>query len=165
MFKVIRLTLLSILLVSVGVSFGQCPEPNQVLKPDYREGWGDNSQSKTGSLRPGDTYEMNFIAQSGLKYRITLLSGTGPFTDENIDFQLVGSEVNKVEENGKSTYKRQEVVYFDSRNQPEGEKMTFSTPKTRKLTLKMKLNGVDDTKLVQCVIVFVESKRELQVGF
>jgi hypothetical protein len=165
MFKIIRVLLLSIFLMPVGVSFSQCPQPDQVLSPDYKDGWGDNSQSKTGSLRPGDTYEMNFIAQAGLKYRITLLSGVGPFTDENIDFQLVGSEVNSVEENGKKVYKRQEVVYFDSRKKTEGEKMVFSTPKTRKLKLKMKLNGVEDTKLVQCVIVFVESKRELQVGF
>ena len=165
MFKIIRITLLSIFLAVFGTSFGQCPQPEQVLRPDYKDGWGDNSQSKTGSLRPGDTYEMNFIAQAGLKYRITLLSGVGNFTDENIDFQLVGSEVNKVEDNGKMVYKRQEVVYFDSRNQAEGEKMTFATPKTRKLKLKMQLNGVEDSKLVQCVIVFVETKRELQVGF
>lgn len=165
MFKIIRISILSILLSLTGLSFSQCPQPDQVLKPDYKDGWGDNSQSKSGSLRPGDTYEMNFIAQAGLKYRITLLSGLGPYTDDNIDFQLVGSEVNKVEENGKMVYKRQEVVYFDSRNQEEGEKMTFSTPKTRKLKLKMQLNGVEDSKLVQCVIVFVETKRELQVGF
>lgn len=165
MFKIIRISLLSIFLTVFGTGFSQCPQPDQVLKPDYNDGWGDNSQSKTGSLRPGDTYEMIFIAQSGLKYRITMLSGVGPYTDEKIDFQLVGSEVNKVEENGKMVYKRQEVVYFDSRNQAEGEKMTFSTPKTRKLKLKMQLNGVEDSKLVQCVIVFVETKRELQVGF
>jgi hypothetical protein len=108
---------------------------------------------------------MNFIVQAGLKNRMTLLSGATNFTDENVDFQLIGTEVNKAEENGKSVYKRQEVVYFDSRNQPEGEKMVFSSPKTRKLTLKIKLNGVEYSKLVQCVIVFVESKRELQVGF
>lgn len=165
MFKTIKLSLLSILLISAGLSFSQCPEPDQVLRPDYKEGWGDNSQSKTGSLRPGDTYEMNFIAQGGLKYRITLLSGLGPYTDENIDYQLVGSEVNKVEKNGKMVYERQEVVYFDSRKKAEGEKMTFSTPKTRKLKLRMQLNGVEDSKLVQCVIVFVESQRELEVGF
>jgi len=165
MFKMIRITLLSVLLMVTGISFGQCPQPDQVLRPDYKDGWGDNSQSKTGTLRPGDTYEMNFIAQAGLKYRITLLSGVGPFTDENVEFQLLGSEVKKVEEDGKKVYKRQEVVYLDSENQPEGEKMTFSTPKTRKLTLKIQLNGVEDTKLVQCVIVFVETKRELQVGF
>lgn len=165
MFKTIRITLLSIFLIVFGASFGQCPEPEQVLRPDYKDGWGDNSQSKTGTLRPGDSYEMNFIAQAGLKYRITLLSGVQNYTDENIDFQLVGSQVNKVKENGKMVYKRQEVVYFDSRDQVEGEKMTFSSPKTRKLKLKMKLNGVEDRKLVQCVIVFVETKRELQVGF
>lgn len=165
MFKIIRVSLLSLFLIILGVGYSQCPEPDQVLRPDYKDGWGENSQSKTGSLRPGDTYEMNFIAQAGLKYRITLLSGVDNYTDDNIDFQLIGSEVNKVEENGKMVYKRQEVVYFDSRNQAEGEKMTFSTPKTRKLTLKMQLNGVEDSKLVQCVIVFVESKRELQVGF
>lgn len=165
MFKIIRVSLLSFFLIIFGLGYSQCPEPEQVLRPDYKDGWGDNSQSKTGSLRPGDTYEMNFIAQAGMKYRITLLSGVGTYTDDNIDFQLIGSEVNKVEENGKMVYKRQEVVYFDSRNQAEGEKMTFSTPKTRKLTLKMQLNGIEDSKLVQCVIVFVESKRELQVGF
>lgn len=165
MFKIVRITLLSALLMITSLSFSQCPQPDQVLRPDYKDGWGDNSQSKTGSLRPGDTYEMNFIVQAGLKYRITMLSGVGPYTDENVDFQLVGTEVQKVMENGKSVYKRQEVVYFDSRNQPEGEKMVFSSPRTRKLTLKLKLNGVEDSKLVQCVIIFVETKRELQVGF
>jgi hypothetical protein len=165
MFKTIRISLLSIFLTVFGTSFSQCLEPEELLKPDYKDGWGDNSQTKTGSLRPGDTYEMNFIVQEGLKYRITLLSGLGTFNDENIDFQLVGSEVNKVEENGKMVYKRQEVVYFDSRNQEEGEKMTFSSPKTRKLMLKMELTDMEDSKLAQCVIVFVETKRELQSGF
>lgn len=165
MFTYFRLLILSIFVFTGLNGFGQCPQPNQVLRPDYKDGWGDNSQSKTGSMRPGDSYEMNFIAQGGMKYRITVISGLDLYTDEDIDFQLIGSEVNKVEKDGKSTYQRQDVVFFDSKERAEGEKMTFSTTKTRKLKLKIQLNGVEDSKLVQCVVVFVETKRQQEVGF
>ncbi|MDX1651942.1 MAG: hypothetical protein R3277_05590 [Brumimicrobium sp.] len=165
MLKINQLFIATLIVFTASLSMAQCPQPGQVLRADYKDGWGENSQSKTGTLRPGDTYEMNFIAQRGLKYRITILSGTGPFTDQNVEFQLVGSEVKKVEQNGKMVYKRQEVVLYDSANKQGDEKMSFSSPKTQKLTLRIKLNGAEDSKAVQCVVVFVETKRELEVGF
>ncbi|MEX1190741.1 MAG: hypothetical protein WED10_06485 [Brumimicrobium sp.] len=167
MFKFIKIYTCAIFILAStwSISQSQCPDPSQILKADYKDGWGENSQSKTGALRPGDSYEINFIAHGGMKYRITIMSGVSDFTDENVEFQLVGSEVNKVKENGRSIYKRQEVVFFDSEKLSEDEKMSFSTDKTRKLKLKMKLNGVEESKLVQCVVVFVEHKKEIETGF
>jgi hypothetical protein len=93
-------------------SFAQCPKPGDVLKADNDNGWGQNSQSKSGPLRSGDEYEMRFVAQSGLKYRITAISGNEVFLADNIDFQLVGKEVKEVKKNGKSVYETKEIVFL-----------------------------------------------------
>ncbi len=155
---------IGILFLSSSVAIAQCPRPYDVIQADYSEGWGDNSQSKSGPLRPGDTYEMNIIAQGGMQYRVTVVSGNDQFSKENVDFQLVGSEVRKVEQNGKMTYKRVDVVFYDSETSDESQQAVFFSRRTKKLEVRIKLKGAEDSKLMQCVVVFIEAKRPEELG-
>ncbi|MGM0479645.1 MAG: hypothetical protein ACQERC_10520 [Bacteroidota bacterium] len=163
MLKVIT-AILAIFLLSTAVH-SQCPRAFDVMEADYDNGWGDNSQSKSGPLRPGDTYEMKFIAQGGMKYRVTVVSGNEQFSRDDVEFQLVGSEVNKVkDDDGRMVYKRQEVVFYDSEKSAEDEKAVFFSKRTKRLKVRINLKGVEDSKLVQCVVVFVETKRQEKIG-
>lgn len=156
--------LISFMVLSVAVANAQCPRPYDVVQADYSEGWGDNSQSKSGPLRPGDSYEMKFIAQGGVKYRVTVVSGNEQFSKENVEFQLVGSEVKKVEENGKMVYKRVDVVFYDSEKAKDGEKAVFYSSRTKRLEVRIKMKGADDPSLLQCVVVFIETQRPQAIG-
>tara|TARA_B100000508_G_scaffold118450_1_gene98583 strand:- start:98686 stop:99183 length:498 start_codon:yes stop_codon:yes gene_type:complete len=163
MFRVLGLVV-SILFLSASIASAQCPRPYDVFEADYDNGWGDNSQSKSGPLRPGDSYEMKFIAQGGMKYRVSVASGNEQFSKENVEFQLVGSEVRKVKENGKMIYKRVDVVFYDSEESKEGQKAEVFSTRTKRLKVRIKLKGAEDSKLMQCVVVFIETKRPEALG-
>jgi hypothetical protein len=155
---------IGVLVLSTSIASAQCPRPYDVIQAEYDAGWGDNSQSKSGPLRPGDSYEMKFIAQGGLKYRVTVVSGNDQYSRENVEFQLVGSEVRKVKENGKLVYRRVDVVFYDSEESKEGQKAVFYSPRTKRLNVRIKLKGAEDSKLIQCVVVYVETKRQEELG-
>lgn len=155
---------IGIILLSTTIASAQCPRPYDVIQADYDEGWGDNSQSKSGPLRPGDSYEMKFIAQGGLKYRVTVVSGNEQYSRDDVEFQLVGSEVRKVNQDGKMVYKRVDVVFYDSEESKEGQKAVFFSERTKRLKVRIKLKGAEDSKLLQCVVVFVETKRPESLG-
>lgn len=155
---------IGVLVLSSTVANAQCPRPYDVIQADYNEGWGDNSQSKSGPLRPGDTYEMKIIAQGGIQYRVTVVSGNEQFSKQNVDFQLVGTEVRKVEEDGKMVYKRMEVVFYDSETSDDSQKAVFFSRRTKKLMVRIKLKGAEDSKLMQCVVVYIEAKRPEAIG-
>lgn len=156
--------LIGFIVVSTTIASAQCPRPYDVVQADYDEGWGDNSQSKSGPLRPGDSYEMKFIAQGGMKYRVTVVSGNEQYSREDVEFQLVGSEVRKVKENGKMIYKRVDVVFYDSEEAEDGQKAVFFSPRTKRLKVRIKLKGVEDSKRLQCVVVYIETKRQEALG-
>jgi hypothetical protein len=154
---------INILLISffiVNFVFSQCPNPNEYLRADRKNGWGRNSQSKSGYLEPGEKYELNFIAQRGMEYRLKILAGNDNLSAENVNFQLYHTHVKKVEENGKKVYKRLRSVVFDS-TKDEGE-VKFSTDQMRKMSLEV---NIDNYESPQCVIVFIESKKSLELGF
>ena len=157
-----------VLLLTLSLSaytFAQCPNPGDVLKADSDNGWEQNSQSKSGSLRPGDEYEMRFVAQSGVKYRITAVSGlkVKEFTEDEIDFQLIGKQVKKIEKNGKTIYKNEEVVLYDSKTSEDPA--IFYSDRSRRLTIRVSVKGPkDEPKLIQCAVVFIESKNDGKLG-
>jgi hypothetical protein len=154
-------TVFFIVLLNLFLSaFAQCPNPNEYLRADTKNGWGKNSQSKSGYLKPGETYELNFIAQRGMEYRITVLAGNDNFSSENLNFQLYHTQVEKVEEKGKQVYKRLKSIIFDS-NEDEGE-VKFATDQTRKISLEV---SIENYRKPQCVIVFIESRKSKKLGF
>jgi hypothetical protein len=143
---------------------GQCPTPNQVMKADTKNGWYENSQSKSGALAPGDTYEYNFIVQRGIDYRITTLGGKTELTKGNVEFKIYDTQVQRVEVNGDMVYKRFETIVFDSRNPENTEELIFNSPKTRKLTMRVEVVAEGQPNDVHCVVVFVETKRSEKFG-
>lgn len=152
--------------LSAGYLFSQCPRPSKVITPDYKNGWGENSQSKSGQLRPGDEYEMRFIAQPGIKYRIQAASGTEEFSKENINFQLVVKEVNRIEEAGKILYRSSEVILYDTKAASKDDEAIFVTPRTQRLSIKVKIDGVEDASgMAQCAIILIEAKKSPADGF
>lgn len=146
------------------VSFSQCPTPSELMKPDKKTGWNENSQSKSGALQAGETYDYTFIAQRGVEYRITALGGVDDVIIENVAFQLFDSEVQKVEVDGKPVYKRLQKLVYDSQKEDSGAQLIFSTPKTRKLTMKVQILNTDKADAVQCVAVYVETRRAAAIG-
>lgn len=163
MFKLINI-LTVVATLSAGYLFSQCPQASKVISVDSKNGWGENSQSKSGQLRPGDTYEMRFILQSGIKYRIQALAGVEDFSADNVDFQVIGKEVNKVEENGRVSYKSSEVILYDSRTATAEEEAIFLSDRMQRLTIRVEVKGNDGAGLVQCAVVLVEAKKTQKLG-
>jgi hypothetical protein len=153
------------LVVSISWSASaQCTKPNQVMKADKKNGWSENSQSKSGALAPGDTYEYNFIVQRGIDYRITTLGGKTELTKGNVEFKIYDSQVQRVEVNGEMIYKRFETIVFDSRNPGNTEELIFNSPQTRKLTMRVEVVADGQPNDVHCVVVFVETRRSEKLG-
>lgn len=146
------------------VSFGQCPSPSELIKPDKKSGWSENSQSKSGALMAGEVYEYTFIAQRGVEYRITALGGVDEVIMDNVEFKLFDSEVEKVEVDGELVYKRLQKLVYDSKSSEIGNQLIFSTPKTRKLTMKVNFVSAEDPEAIQCVAVYVETRRATPLG-
>ena len=163
MFKIINI-LTIVVTLSAGYSFSQCPQPSKVISVDHKNGWGENSQSKSGELRPGDTYEMRFIIQSGIKYRIKAVAGVEQYSADNVDFQVIGKVVNKVQENGAISYKSTEVILYDSKTATFDEEAIFLSDRTQRLTIKVTVKGNEGAGLVQCAAVLVEAMRTEKLG-
>lgn len=146
-------------------SFAQCPNPGEVLTADQDNGWEQNSQSKSGSLRPGDEYEMRFVAQGGIKYRITVVSGLKDkeFSEADIDFQLVVKEADKVMKNGREIYESKDVILYDSKSTED--KAIFYSDRSRRMTIRVSVKGAEkESKLIQCAVVFIEAKSYEKLG-
>jgi hypothetical protein len=142
----------------------QCPSPSELVKPDKKSGWNENSQSKSGALLAGEVYEYTFIAQRGVEYRITALGGVNEVIMDNVEFKLYDSEVQKVEIDGQPVYKRVQKVVYNSESGETGSQLVFTTPKTKKLTMKVNIVNSDKPDAVQCVAVYVETRRATQIG-
>lgn len=153
-----------VMILTIGNSFSQCPQASKLITPDYKNGWGENSQSKSGELRPGEQYEMRFIIQSGIKYRLQVTAGVEEFSKDNVDFQVIGKEVIKVIENGRTSYKSTDVVLYDSKTAAEGEEAIFVSDRMQRLTIKVEVKGNDGAGLVQCAAVLVEAKQSQKLG-
>lgn len=142
----------------------QCPQADVIAKnrPKTKEKnpYEISSQSRSASLVPEGTYEMSFIAQNGMDYRITtkaLKEGGG-----TISYEVYELVVEKQTTDGKIEYKRVKHVLASSDNATES--LEFNTDKVRKIFVSISLSGGDKKKPV-CVGVLVEDKRSTKIGF
>lgn len=154
----------TILLIGASVLNAQCPSVETIAKerPKSKEKdpYSISSQSRTASLLAEQTYEMSFIAQNGMDYRLTtkqLKSAAG-----TISYEVYEMVVEKTEVNGKTEYKRVKHVLASSGD--SGASLEFSTDKVRKVFVSITLSGGDKKKPV-CVGVLVEDKRATKIGF
>ncbi|RYM30787.1 hypothetical protein ERX46_17045 [Brumimicrobium glaciale] len=143
-----------------GNSFSQCEHTTHHITPDFTNGWIENSQSKIVELHLGDDFEMKFIAQAGVKYRIQTSAGQKDFTKNNISFQLIIKEVNRIVEKGIVSYKTAEVILYDSELSGKDDEAIIQTAKTQNLSIKVRIHGTEiDPNLAFCSIVLIEEKR------
>ncbi|PKR80091.1 hypothetical protein CW751_11335 [Brumimicrobium salinarum] len=159
--KTIALTVL-LSVFSSGITNAQCPSASKVISVDTKNDWGENSQSKSGKLRPGETYEMRFIIQGGIKYRISAAAGVEDFSEDNVDFKVIGKQIEKSQENGRTSYRAKEVVLYDS--QSSDDEAIFLSERTRRLTIKVEIKGGEKSNLVQCAAILVEAKKASKFG-
>ncbi|MBW7868993.1 MAG: hypothetical protein H3C31_11770 [Brumimicrobium sp.] len=157
--------LVLISIVSSVFIYGQCPDFTQIFSVNTKEGWSINSQSKKGYLKPGEAYEMVFILQPKIKYRIRVASGFGTkFSEEDVSFQVIGKETGTVEKDGQKTYVSQDVVLFDSENRGNDEPVFYSE-RTRRLSIKVRVSGETNSTLdSKCGLVLIEARRPNETG-
>ncbi|HLP53952.1 MAG TPA: hypothetical protein VK151_02950 [Fluviicola sp.] len=155
--------LLTFLVVCVSAGYAQCPTAESIVKSKSKtkDSYGVNSQSRSGSVKSGETYEMSFIAQDGMDYRLsTKLANPAAGT---ISFEVYEMIVEKKMVDGKETYKRTKHVLANSNDSGTGS-LEFTTDKSRKIFVAVSLSGGDPKKPV-CVGVLVEDKKSTKLGF
>ena len=154
--------LVIILVLSAGISTvqAQCPEAQSFIKiPKDKTGYGLSSQTKTGNLKSGESYETSFIAQSGIDYRISIKAQNESVA---VSYEIYELVVVKKVNNGKTSYQKEKQVLFSS-NDPEKE-IEFSSEGTHKLFVSLTVAG-GENKTVECIGVLIEQKRSAKIGF
>lgn len=150
-------------LLLTGAVYAQCPAPETFVKEKskVKEAYEVNSQSRSGSVRPGETYEMSFIAQNGMDYRLSMKAANG--AEGTLSYEIYEMVVEKKTVNGKTVYKRSRQVLASSGDNASTP-LEFSTDKARKVFVAVTLTG-GDPKKTQCVGVLIEDKKSTKLGF
>lgn len=157
MLKTTKLVGLMLFVVFSSVAFGQCPAPEKLVKG--KSAYGVNSQSKTGALLTGQSYEMAFIAQDGFDYRIT--AGTIVPNKGEVSFEVY-EMITEKDTDGK--YKKVKKVIISSAD-AESNTVEFTTDKARKLMISVSFESSDDeSKKPECVAVLIEDKKTTKIG-
>jgi hypothetical protein len=150
------------LLLMVSTAYAQCPTAEAIAKDKKtKDAYGVNSQSRSASVKSGETYEMSFIAQDGMDYRLTTkLAAGGAGT---VSYEVYETVVEKKMVNGKETYKRSKHTLASS-GDAGAAPLEFTTDKSRKIFVAVTVSGGDLKKPV-CVGVLVEDKKTTKIGF
>jgi len=158
MLKATKIFAVLLMVMTGSVVFGQCPSAEKMGKG--KGGYGVNSQSKTGALLTGQSYEMSFIAQEGMDYRITV--GTIVPDRGEVSFEVY-EMVSEKDDNG--AYKKVKKVIISSAD-AESNTVEFITDKARKLMISVSYEGSDDeSKKPECVAVLIEDKKTTKIGY
>jgi len=153
---------LTCLVVLATSTFAQCPTAESIVRSKKKkDAYGISSQSRSGSVKPGETYEMSFIAQAGMDYRLS--SALANPADGTISYEVYEMIVEKKMVNGKETFKRVKHVLATSA-EAGAEALEFTTDQTRKIFVAVTLSG-GDMKKVQCVGILIEDKKTAKLGF
>lgn len=162
MLKGTKIFSLFVALTVSNVFSAQCPPPDKMDKPANKgKGgtWGINSQSKTGALLTGQSYEMSFIAQEAYDYRIT--GATVSPNKGEVSFEVY-EMVNEKDEKGQ--YKKVKKVLISSQD-AESNTVEFTTDKARKLMISVTFEGGDDSnRKPECVGVLIEDRKATKIG-
>ena len=141
-------------------SYAQCPKPTKIVKAQAKSrGFAINSQSRTGYLRIGEIFETVVVAQGGNDYKISIVQDDPQ--KGNLVYELYENVVKKTTVKGKTQYKKTKEVLFSSK---EEESIEFRTDQTRKIHIKVMIEGENDDAL-DCVAILIETKRSAKIGF
>lgn len=152
--------ILTICLISFVTVYGQCPNPDRFIKvKGEKNGYSENSQSRSGYVRVGEVFETVFITQDANEYRLTI----NPYDKDagNLKYEIYEMVVEKRLENGKSVYKKVKQVLYSS---ADDQSIEIRSDGTRKIYVKVMMEGEDKDRL-ECVGILVEHKRAKKVGF
>jgi hypothetical protein len=154
--------ILTCLVVLASSTYAQCPTAESFVKDrKNKDAYGVSSQSRSGSVKSGETYEMAFIAQQGMDYRLT--SKLANPSEGTIAYEVYELIVEKKIVDGKETFKRVKHVLATS-GEAGAQALEFTTDKTRKIYVAVTLTG-GDAKKVHCVGILVEDKKTAKLGF
>jgi hypothetical protein len=123
------------------------------VKSDY----GVNSQSKTGMLLSKKDYEMSFIAQKNMDYRISC--GTVSTDDGKVFFEIYEMVTQK---DAQGNYKKVKNILFESKDF-ENNTIEFTTDQLRKLLIKVHYDN-GKSKIPECIGVLIEDKKTIKIG-
>lgn len=159
MLKVTKILSLIAIIFFGNLFFAQCPPADKVVKAvtKIKSPYGVNSQSKTGALISGQSYDMSFIAQDNYDYRITV--GTLNPNEGTVTFEVY-EMVSEKDENGQ--YKKVKKVIISSED-AESNTVEFTTDKARKLMINVTFDDAEDQK-PHCVAVLIEDKKTTKIG-
>ena len=158
-----RSIILTCLIVVATSAYAQCPSPDTFVKgkSKTKDEYSVSSQSRSGSVKSGETYEISFIAQEGMDYRLS--SKAYNSAAGTISYEVYELIVEKKMVDGKETFKRVKHVLANS-GQAGGAALEFTTDQTRKVFITVSLTG-GDAKKAECVGVLIENKRSTKLGF
>ena len=158
-----RSIILTCIVVAATSVYAQCPAPETFVKgkTKTKDAYLPSSQSRSGAVKSGETYEMSFIAQEGMDYRLS--SKAYDAASGTITYEVYEMVVEKKVVDGKETFKRVKHVLANS-GQAGGAALEFTTDKARKVFVSVSLSG-GDPKKAECVGVLVESKKSTKLGF
>lgn len=144
------------------VAVAQCPTIESISKSRKKEkdDYAISSQSRTGALLGDQKYEMSFVAQVGLDYRLSTVTAEG--AAGSVSYEVYEMNVEKNTEGGKEQYKKQKTVLASSA--AGSGPIEFTTDKVRKIFVAVSVAG-GDKKKPTCVGVLVETKRSQKTGF
>ncbi|MFN5416401.1 MAG: hypothetical protein ACK5B9_05045 [Flavobacteriia bacterium] len=159
MLKTRQIVGLFLLLFIGNYSFGQCPPAEKMIKAaaKTKSAYGVNSQSKTGALISGQSYDMAFIAQDNYDYRITV--GTMDSKEGTVSFEVY-EMITEKDANGKYAKVKKVII---SSEEAESNTVEFITDKARKLMINVRFDDAEDQK-PHCVAVLIEDKKTTKIG-
>lgn len=132
-----------------------CGQAEKIVKSYGKDKYTVSSQSKTGALKTGESYELAFIAQEGYDYKIT--SGTVG-KDGGASFEIYEMVTQKV---GEAEFKKvKKTITISDGSEP----IEFQTEKSRKLVIKVTLNSSSNPK-PECVAILIEDRKSTKLGF
>lgn len=157
------------LLLSINLE-SQCPDSRSFCLSGSRNGWLFNNQSKSATFEKGETYEMSFIAYKGISYRLAVCTDLRD-ESEDIEFEIYESKSVAKKIDGRVRYVKEYVTLYSNNEDQMEQIFTFSSDKTRKLFLRMKVptgesKDKDNNQLdLLCVGVLLEHQKTPKTGF
>jgi hypothetical protein len=155
--KKIIYTLLACTIINASA---QCPKASSfvAIKEQKKDGFAVSAISRSASLVSGTSYELSFVAQGGMNYRVsaeTLTPNTG-----TVSYSIYEMVLKK---NDQGVSKKVKSVLGTSADAVGGV-IEIKSDKTKKLFISISLQD-GNSKKAECVGVLVENKISAKEGF
>jgi hypothetical protein len=135
--------------------YSQCSAPDKTVKVGREKaGFGVCTQSKSGALTIGETYEMAFIAQANMDYKI--VAGLENEAVGTLEVELFEMVTDKDKE-GNYVKVKKTVAKVGAL-----EAIDLTTDKTRKLMIGVTIKGKSEKP--ECIAVLILDKKTTKLG-